>query len=39
MGGFDESDQKAQSSYWLTDPSVPDPIIQAAGADLYAAFC
>jgi lipid II:glycine glycyltransferase (peptidoglycan interpeptide bridge formation enzyme) len=26
-------------SYWLTDPSVPDPITQAAGADFYALFC
>jgi lipid II:glycine glycyltransferase (peptidoglycan interpeptide bridge formation enzyme) len=26
-------------SHWLTDPSVPDPITQAAGADLYAVFC
>jgi hypothetical protein len=26
-------------THWLTDPSVPDPITQAAGADLYATFC
>ncbi|MBV9111229.1 MAG: GNAT family N-acetyltransferase [Hyphomicrobiales bacterium] len=26
-------------THWLTDPSVPDPITQAAGADLYAVFC
>jgi lipid II:glycine glycyltransferase (peptidoglycan interpeptide bridge formation enzyme) len=26
-------------THWLTDPSVPNPITQAAGADLYAVFC
>jgi hypothetical protein len=26
-------------SYWLTDPSVPDRITQAAGDDFYALFC
>ena len=26
-------------SYWLTDPSVPDQVTQAAGSDFYALFC
>lgn len=26
-------------TYWLTDPSVPDPITQAVGAELYGVFC